>query len=531
MQRVLDPRCGEYHAITDVYCGRRNTFLVKYPTWLIVGVVLVGIVAIMVVGFLGYGYEDSAGTGLVIAKDGVSFLAQPWPLYLWLVGVLVVIQISILRNVRLRGPLIGMLIITAICTALVGLGYTPYLQSILRNLFGGEFIRRLGTYPQTWTILNFALIIIFLFDTARRWLGRALGRPEVGDFAGRENDPDAPTTEELASGDLLAGTILFLLMALFFTATTVGALANFAHIYNDSSACFTAQGTLAGCNNITPDTFKIPAGWPFAGTDLSQIDQILGLICLPVAFLVLAVSAMLNGLGALGAVNANDPRLQTTRAEGATENVSAQVSLTIVNSLRAALDRRIRILANRIIASLRNLFWPIMVFFAVFSLNLLARYFQIYLHNPKGTANSINTLAFAGGWAIVAIFMGIGAVALLLFDGEVAVNALRFMGWLGFLLLLTFWLFAIALEGFNLALNVTNVIPKGAPARDAFKLSVSTAVSLAFLLGYGIYFFVRTVRGRTGKLGTAAPGASATRETVMAPGDAPTAPLARPPEG
>lgn len=540
MQRVLDERCGEYHAITDVFCEKRNAFLVNYPTALIVGIVLVGVVAIMLVGFLGYGYAD----GVKGYQDAFSFFKEPWPLYLWLVAFLVTIQVSVLRNVRLRGQLIAMLIVTAICTALVGLGYVGPLQDLLRRLFGGQFIRDFGKSPWTWTIINFFIIIVFIVDTVRRWAARALGQPETGDFAGRENDPDAPTAEELASGDLLAGTILFLLMSLFFTAIVVGSIANFTGIYQDSSVCFTTNA-LANCN-ITPATFQVPSSVPFlGGMGLSRIDQILGLICLPLAFLVLAISAMLNGLSAVGAVDTKDPRLLTTTAEGATENVSAQVSLTVLNTLRAALDRRIRIIANRILASLRTLVWPILVFFAVFALNWLARFIQIYLHNPKGFSTptsfvtSALTLGQAAAWALVAVLAGVIALALLVFDGDVAVNTLRFVGWIGFVLLLVFWAFSVALFGFNQLLNSLNVIPAVKPSyigpRNAFNLSIGTYLSAAALVAWGVVLFVRAMSGRSAKQ---AAGASSARNPAMVgappaarPGESTTTPMARPPEG
>ena len=531
MQQVLDERCGEYHAITDVYCEKRHAFLVNYPTSLVVGVVLIGVIAFMLVGFLGYGYND--GVDPKVYQDAFSFFGQPWPLYLWFVALLVTLQVSILRNVRLRGELIALLIVTLVCTALVGLGYVGPLQELLKKLLGGEFIRNFGKNAWTWTIINFFIIIVFIFDTVRRWAARALGQPETGDFAGRENDPEAPTSEELASGDLLAGTILFLLMALFFTAIVIGSIARFAGIYNDPVSCMTQ--VLNGCN-ITPDTLRVPAGVPLlAGMDLSRIDQILGLICLPLAFLVLAVSATLSGVGAVGAVDTKDPRLLTTSADGATENVSAQVSMTVLNTLRAALDRRIRIVANRILASLRTLIWPILVFFAVFALNRLAGDVQIYLHNTKGTLPSFFTLAQAAAWAAIAILSAILSVALLLFDGEVAVNALRFMGWIGFVLLLTFWAFAVALFGFNQLLNFVGIIPANSPPSNAFALSISTAVSLLALLGWVVVLVTRTMRGRTAKQ---AAGASASRSSAMLsaqapgarPGDSATAPVARPPE-
>lgn len=534
MQQVLDERCGEYHAITDVYCRKRNAFLVNYPTPLIVVIVLVGVTAFMLVGFLGYGGPKNI--------DANSFFGKPWPLYLWFVMLLVTLQVSILRNVRLRPELIALLIVTLVCTVIVGLGYVGPLQTLLQKLLGGQFIRNFGKNPWTWTILNFFIIVVFFADTARLWVVRALGLPQSGDFAGRENDPEAPSAEELTSGDLLAGTVLFLVMTYLFTAVVIGSVARFAGIYQDPSSCFTSKLVLANCN-ITPATFQVPPSVPLlGGVDLSRIDQILALVLLPLSFLVLAISATLNGLSAVGAVDTSSPRLLATAADGATENVSAQVSITVLNTVQAALDRRIRIVANRILSSLRTLIWPLLVLLAVIGLNSLAGFVQIYLHNTKGDLNSILTLSQAAAWAVIAILAAIVSVALLLFDGEVAVNALRFMGWIGFVLLLTFWAFAVALFGFNRLLVLTGSFTDGSPQSKAFSLSFSTYISFAALLAWVVVLLVRNVRGRAAKQ---ASGASSARLPVGAnasktsapptetgpgqPGDSTTQPMARPP--
>jgi hypothetical protein len=75
----------------------------------------------------------------------------------------------------------------------------------------------------------------------------------------------------------------------------------------------------------------------------------------------------------------------------------------------------------------------------------------------------------------------------------VADNSMRFLGLIGFVLLLTFWIFSLALAGFNLLLlpnllNVTKLQPFYPPGW-------STLLSLIALAIFGAIAFVRRGRG------------------------------------
>jgi hypothetical protein len=529
MHKVLVDRCGEYHAITDIYCEKKNSFLVEYPTVLVVGLTLAGVIAFMLVGFLGYSTTDRA-TYTPPYSDPWSLFNQPWPLYLWFVALLITLQVSILRNVRLRARLIATLIVTLICTVVIFAGYVPQIQQLLDFLAHGVIIRNLGKNQWTWFIVNFVILIVFFADTAVRWVRRARGLPATGAFAGRERDPNTPTTEELVSGDLIAGTVLCLLMALVFTATFIGGVANLGGIYSDNAAqCFSSTVPVATCQ-ITAYTLQVPAAIPvLGGVALGRIDEILGLILLPLGLLVLAVSAMLSGLSALSAVDMPDPRMAaaSVAGEGASEEVSAQVSLTVVNALRAALDRRLRMLFARVIDSLKNIFWPVLVFVAVFALHGLAGYVQLYLHHDKNTPTSFGFLAAAAGLAVVAVLATICSVALLLFSAEVAINALRFLGWVGFVLLLTFWIFALALFGFGRLLDSLGILVPNSPPTKAFNSSISTAVSFTALLVWAVILIVRQLRARA--LGLSASTAGMPKPPAARSVES-TAPGPRPPQ-
>ena len=85
-------------AITDLYDEQKREFLVQYPTVLIVTLGLAGVVAFMLVGFLGY--RDRAEPDFT-----QTVFHQPWPLYLYFCALVMALQISIFRHPLLRRQL------------------------------------------------------------------------------------------------------------------------------------------------------------------------------------------------------------------------------------------------------------------------------------------------------------------------------------------------------------------------------------------------------------------------------------------
>ena len=100
------------YAITDVYDEKRRTFLVQYPIWVVVAMGLAGVAAFALVGFLGYS-DDPPFQALVFN--------QSWPLFLWFCALIMALEISILRNPRLRIELVAALLVTLISMAIVGI--------------------------------------------------------------------------------------------------------------------------------------------------------------------------------------------------------------------------------------------------------------------------------------------------------------------------------------------------------------------------------------------------------------------------
>src|SRR5579863_6974257 len=101
-------------AITDVYSAAQGTLLVRYSPGLVVGIALSGLLAFALTGFLGY--ADDPG---VVGR----FFAEPWPIFLWLCGLLLTLEASIFRHSALRLRLFAVLTVTMISIAVLGVFY------------------------------------------------------------------------------------------------------------------------------------------------------------------------------------------------------------------------------------------------------------------------------------------------------------------------------------------------------------------------------------------------------------------------
>ena len=99
--------CGERHADTDVYCEKRGTSLGQFPLVAIISIIVAGLAAFMVAGFVGYTARVCiAGDPRTTLPGGgcwhdpwyqFLYLKEPWPLYIWFSGLMVLIQVVVLR--------------------------------------------------------------------------------------------------------------------------------------------------------------------------------------------------------------------------------------------------------------------------------------------------------------------------------------------------------------------------------------------------------------------------------------------------
>ena len=526
MRAKLSSLEGPTEAITDLYDEKRRTFLIQYPVWVVVALALTGVLAFMLTGFLGFHDLSATTAGSPYSEPGFihTIFLQPWPLYLWFCALIYTLQISILRNPKLRRQLVATLLVTTFCVIIVGLSYyyNKEIQQFLQNLltqFLNIRIPQIGNNPLTYTVLNFLIIAIFWVDTVRRWLRRARGLPPASHVAiDLSANPSAstirrlvppeemPSMQELISGDLIAGAVLTLLLSLLFRDSVISGLSHLLNVNVPVNNCVVAW-PLGHC---TP-----PGGTITDPPTLTFIDIIQALIYLPLGLIILALSATLSGLGAVGGVNEQQQVLNPVPAgsqdETSTESVSEQVSLTVLNTLRSALNRRLRIATDNLALSLRNVVWPLLILLGVIAVAAASRDIQTYLHvlSDQRTCTSaacpdlVNvqsllatnqqyvSIGLALVWGIVAVLAIVISVTLLIFNIRVAENSFRFLGLIGFVVLLTFWIFSLALSGFNGLFSLTGLshrVPFPQPG-------VATIISLAALLIFGVLLLFRRVRG------------------------------------
>jgi hypothetical protein len=496
------------YAITDVYDERRRTFLVQYPIWMVVLLGLAGVLAFALVGFLGYqdGFKNDSSGVYFVFKEG-------WPLFLWFCALIMALEISILRNPRLRGQLVATLIVTLISMVIVGIIYfyrvnfLQLLQNILQSINIRVLLEHIRAGKFLYAFINFAMIIVFWIDTIRRWIRSSQGKPVnsrvdigLGGTKTSAGPADNPTLQELISGDLIAGAALVALLALVFRSDVLTAFSSVLGI----------NVPVDNCATVWPFGACTPPGGGLANPPtLTFIDTIQALIYLPLGLLILALSAMLSGFGAVGGVNEQtigQTDIKPVTDESSTESVSEQVSLTVINTLRSALNRRLRLALDNMLYSLRNAVWPILILIGVIAVASSAKFTRLYLHLqsdmitcPTACKPTLDFygwpyqyVIYAGLFGILAVVTIVLAVTILVFRIRVAENTFRFLGLIGFILLLTFWIFSLALSGFNGLLKLT-----GATQREPFPpFGVATIISLAALIIWGAIALIRRMRAR-----------------------------------
>jgi hypothetical protein len=463
-----------------VYDVENQSFLVRYPALLLVTLALSGLAAFALTGFLGYPDDQPAVARL---------FQQPWPLFVWLGALLLTLEASIFRHPALRGRLVAMLTTTLAALLLLTLGYfySVDLRALLAQLLGptrgssSSLLDLALGNAWTYTLLDALIVGIFWGDTLRRWMRRGRGRPphsheELNAGATARPRGGLPRMEDLISGDLLAGAALALALAALLQPEVIALLGRLAQ----------AQVPITACVVSLPGRCQAPGGGASDPPLLAFVNLVLALVTFTLGLLALGLSAMLSGLGAVGGVDESEmedptPLLRdASSTESSTESVSEQVGLTVVNTLRSAVDRRIRQALRHMALSLRTLIWPLLIFGAVVALALMSRALQRYLHSDKSLAAVEQSLLPGMGWGAAALVATIAAVSLFAFSRRVLGNTLRFLALLGLVLLLTFWLFSLGLWSINQLVRDV-----GLSARQPFATGTATAFSLLALVTYG----------------------------------------------
>jgi hypothetical protein len=515
--KFSSPRVRAPHAYTDLYDEQRHAFRVQYPIPLVVALGLTGIAAFMITGFLGY--KDPLEPSVTHALFG-----KPWPLYLWFCALILTLQISILRHPSLRTQLIRTLSVTMFCIIFVGVFdiYRPEILNALQNFLSyltntRVLLQDFGQSPWTYTVINFGILAIYWLDTLRRWVRASRGQSpfkaaEIGlesdtETAGKQSADNAPpSTTELISGDLMAGAFLTLLLSLFFHASVINFLAN---------------GLQPGSANGLVNTFTL--SWPigshmpgslgggmFDPPTLTFMDLIQTLVYLPLGLIILALTAVIAGLSVPEGVTGVQQRgagSDQAQGERGAQGVAGEVGMAIFKALQAALTRRVRIAADNFAVSLRSVIWPVLILIGTFAVAGAAESIQQYLHllsdqRTCGTSvcsyfgdvqrlldahQQLTSPPLALLWGILAVVSIVISASLQLFQLRVAENSLRFLGLIGFTVLLTFWIFSLALSAFNALFSLTQLsgrVPFPQPG-------VTTILSFGALVVAGIVWLLR----------------------------------------
>jgi hypothetical protein len=503
------------HAITDLYDEQRNTFLIQYPPLLVIVLALTGLLAFVLTGFLGYPFGKFTDPSTFVYPNytsGEYLFKEPWALLAWFWGLMLVLQISIFRHPNLRRQRNQTIAASIISMIIVIVAYfnREILGNVLNNL--GDWLQitlKISGNSFLLAIINYGILAIFWVDSIRRWIRRSQGLPitpqvDLGPRF-RIRPGDMPSLQELISGDIIAGGALTALLMWVFDSATLN---NIANLINNTSDYGSTPGKTLVC-----------------ATNCSVVDRYQMVFYLTFGLLLLALTAVVNGLGAVGAVESEKVAPEgleitptdTSLDETGTEKGTKGVVQTLVETLLAALNRQLLAIVNNFFLALRTASWPFLVLLGTAALALASRYVQYYMHSIScihspaqeaackittingvsyGIATDTGSLVFNAGIATGSIFIAllaiIGAAALLVFRWRVAENTLRFVGLVGFIVLLTFWIFALALTGLNeifspQVLNLTTRWPFGQPG-------ISTIGSLGALLLYAAILLINRAR-------------------------------------
>jgi hypothetical protein len=165
---------------------------------------------------------------------------------------------------------------------------------------------------------------------------------------------------------------------------------------------------------------------------------------------------------------------------------------------------------------LRTVVWPCLVVIAVYAIARTSTYIEDYLHTSPKDLQAVATWVLpAAAFGLAAVLASVISPALIIFRLRIVENTLRFLGLIGFIVLLSFWLFSLALTLIDLLLSFTGATTDRHPFSPP---SFATYISLGALLLFGLFFILR--RNRSSQ---SAPAAEvATSRVSQAPGEAGT---------
>jgi hypothetical protein len=511
------PYCGKSHPDTTIFCVQKQRSLVKYPTALLVVLLLLAFVAVLVTAFTQpTGPDDNKNFFATV------FIYKPWLFYSFLGLMLLVWEGSFLRNRPVQrwaiwGVTIAALLIVGLVTA------KPDLITALQN---SQALKDFFNSPWVYIIANLLFVLFWLYQTVRRRLRRDKTKPLptlFSDSAEEDEENPAIAETEYTSGDLLAGAIIFLFSAFVFP---------FLYLV---IARYALQAIPQSPNHSLPLTWlfqhfdkmtSLRIGGDAQHPDLEQGFS-LALLDLAIAALLFAISTISllivtynQGLQEIQAVTPQTtgklpsivpqssglitttetpPPAETSAddlsspsfasvggAEVATtqEDIELAVGETVARTAIAGLTRALlslRVVAGSAALSVRNLLWPFLIFVGAAFTALLSSVVYSYLHSAdKFPWNNWTTFTSAHGigpsflnWLVNWLEMGVyGLVALALVTFAIALltraravlpDSVNFLRWFGLLAIMTYWIFALALGALNFAYTTQEFVKTSDP--------------------------------------------------------------------
>lgn len=477
-------------AVTDLYDEKQHTFLVQYPPGLVVALGLSGVLAFVLAGFQGYASLKPTVNGSAGYPNFLEWLFhEPWLLFFWLCALLLVFQAAIFRDATMRRQRRQMLAMTGIAMVLVIVGY------YLRNQFEGissngvNIFQALNihiVFPQNTVlaVINYGILGIFWADSLRRWVRCARGgacTPQVMIRRGSQRSVPVvtPSLAEVMAGDLIAGGALAAILWGVFQPQVMGRIISFINTRDLAAPPAISAATCA--------------------TNCPLVDRNQMFLYLSLGLLVLALTALTHGLAALNAVDRPvlPHPIEEVGDETGTEKGTEGVVETVIDTLLTAVSRQGAQTATGAWLALRTLLWPFLVLAAVVGLAVSAHFTQLYLHglsclhgtNPALACDPYSlvhhdwvSLTADVLFALVGLLVaGLGAAlaaGLLVFQRHVTENTLRFMELIGLVGLLTLWIFALALAGFNVLLAQVTGVTARWPFAQPEPLTIISFVAL-----------------------------------------------------
>ncbi len=516
MESFKCPYCGKSHPDTTIFCVQKQRALVKYPTALLVVLLLLAFLAVLVTAFTQpTGQDDNKNFFATV------FIYKPWLFYSFLGLLLLVWEGSFLRNRPVQrwvmwGVTIAALLIVGLFTA------KPDLITTLQN---SQALKDFFNSPWLYIIANLVFVLFWLYQTVRRRLRRDKTKPLPTLFSDDGEEENAAIAEtEYTSGDLLAGAIIFLFSAFVFPFLYL-VIARYAlqAIPQSPDHSLPLSWLFQHFDKMTSLRIGGNAEHPDLeqGFSLALLDLAIAALLFAISTISLLIVTYNQGLeeihavtpqitGKLPSIVPQNSGLITTTETPPTAEVSADdlssptftrvggadadattdqdielaVGETVARTAIAGLTRAIlslRVVMGSAALSVRNLLWPFAIFVGAAFTALLSSVVYTYLHSvDKFPFANWSTFTGAHGvgptfvnwlvswveigvYGLVALALVTFAIALLTRSGPVLPDAINFLRRFGLLAIMTYWIFALALGALNFAYTTQEFVKTSDP--------------------------------------------------------------------